>query len=728
MRPHSPCHTKYQYSSEALYQFSANGKWMWCLKRAPRKGQVASSYLKSRATLFAALLVAAVFIVYWPAITAGFVFDDDFLIVHNPSLEASDGLYQIWCTTSNYDYFPLSYTSFLIEHRLWGTWATGYHLVSLVLHAINVLLVWHVLRKLNVPGSWLAALLFAVHPVAASSVAWISEQKNLWSLLFCLTSLSCYIEFQAGGRRRCYALSLIAFLAALLGKTSVVLAPGVMLLCTWWQTGRIRLRDWLLTAPFFLLSLAMALATVWFQFQRAIGDAAIPIGDYFERFRAAGYALWFYLGKDLVPVNLSMIYPRWDYSQLAIWPSLVVLIMGAVFWWFRGGWGRAPLFALGCYAAALLPILGFIKMSFMRYSLVADHFQYAALPVAMAVLGAVCISAGRRSWVAWPAAAIVRLDRIITSSSNPSPSGRGKGEGRQNSEVIFRSSLTVSGAVVLLFGVLSWRQAVVFKNDESLWTETLRQNPDAAVAHANLAKALAERGDLDDALSHFSAAASLDPRNWTWHYDYGSVLMVRGYRDRAVVEFTEAIRLDPENVVSRNKLAQVLTERAIAEYQTAVRLSPLDPRAYIRWSSALNELDRPAEAADRANAALKIDPNSSAAHYELGYALLRLGDADRAAAQYLEAIRLNPSDARAHNNLADLLNHQHKPAEAAKHAQAAIRINPDLAEAHFNLGNAYAEQSMRPEAAREYREAIRLKPNFEQAQANLRLVSGQHPD
>jgi tetratricopeptide (TPR) repeat protein len=703
------------------------------LKLRATKRQVALNVLKSRATLFTALLIAVVFIVYWPAITAGFVFDDDFLVVHNPSIEASNGLYQIWCTTTNYDYFPLTYSSFLIEHRLWGTRATGYHLVSLLLHATNVLLVWHVLRKLNVQGSYLAALLFAVHPVAASSVAWISEQKNLWSLLFCLTSLSFYLDFQAGGQRRWYALSLIAFLAALLGKTSVVLAPGVMLLCTWWQTGCIRLRDWLLMAPFFLLSLTMGLVTVWFQFHRGIGDAAIPIGDYFERIKAAGYAVWFYLGKDLVPVNLSMIYPRLDDSQLVIWPSLLVLAMGVVFLWFRRSWGRTPLFALGCYFAVLLPILGFIKMSFMRYSLVADHFQYASLPVAMSVLGAVCVWAGRRNGVAWPAAAIA----------------------------------TVSGAVVLLFSVLTWRQALVFKDNESLWTETLHQNPDAAVAHANLAKALAERGDLDDALSHFAQAARLDPQNWTWHYDYGSVLMYSGFGDRAAIEFTEAIRLDPENLLSRNKLAHVLNDlgrfklalehakaavaltpdsaaahfnlansliglgdadRAIAEYQTAVRLSPLDPWAYIRWSSALNDLDRPAEAADRANAALRIDPNLSVAHYELGYALMSLGDADKAATQYLEAIRLDPHDARAHNNLADLLNRQHKPAEAAKHAQAATRINPDLAEAHFNLGNAYAMQSMRPEAEREYREAIRLKPDFTQAQANLRLVNGRQPD
>ena len=347
----------------------------------------------------------------------------------------------------------------------------------MILHAINALLVWQVLRQLRVPGAWLAALLFAVHPVAASSVAWISEQKNLWGLLFFLASLSCYLRFQASGRQGWYALSLIAFLAVLLGKTSIVLGPVLILICIWWKTGQVRLRNWLLVAPFFLLSLALGLVTVWFQFQRGIGETAIPIGDYFERFKAAGHAIWFYLGKDLIPIHLSMIYPRWDYSQLTIWPSLAVLAMGAVFWHFRQSWGRTALFACGCYLAMVLPILGFVKMSFMSFSLVADHFQYSTLPVGMAVLAVLIVWVCRREWTA---------ERLWLAAATP-------------------------GMVVVLFGVLTWQQAAVYKDSESLWTETLRQNPAAGVAHASLARVLVERGDLDGALRHYSEAARLAP-------------------------------------------------------------------------------------------------------------------------------------------------------------------------------------------------------------------------
>ena len=672
-------------------------------------------------------LVAAVFAVYWPAITAGFVFDDDVLIVHNPSLEASNALNQIWCTTKNYEYLPLTYTSFLIERRLWGDSATGFHLVSLVLHAMNALLVWQVLRQLRVSGAWLAALLFAVHPVAASSVAWVSEQKNLWGLLFFLTSLSCYLMFQSDGRRRWYALSLTAFLVALLGKTSIVLGPVMILICIWWQTGRIRLRDGLLMLPYFLLSVAAGLVTIWFQQNRGIAGGTIPIGDIFERFEAAGYAVWFYAAKALVPVHLSMIYPQWDVSRLSVWPSLGVAVIAAVSWRFRTTWGRTALFAGGCYLVMLLPVLGFIEMSFMKFSLVADHFQYPALPVAMALVAAIFVCG-------------IPNDRV---------------------------RLTTAGIVAFVLGALTWQQAGVYRDDESLWTENLRLNPEAWAAHNGLGKALAERKDWKGAIWHFSEAVRLKPDESNYHYMLGTALMDSGDDGGAVAEFTLALKRNPGDYRAEGNLAHVLDklgrfqdalehakaavtlapdspethydlgnslaavgdlDRAIVEYRTSIRLRPGDPWAEIGWSKALIQLDRPAEAVDHAQAALKINPNLDEAHYELGIALMDLGDPDQAALQYREAIRLNPNDAGAHNNLADLLNRQHEPAEAAYHALAAIQINRNLAEAHFNLGNAYAVQLKRAEAASEYREAIRLRPNYPEARANLRVVTRGRPE
>jgi protein O-mannosyl-transferase len=535
--------------------------------------------LKGPAT---AALIAAVFVAYWPTATAGFVFDDEILVRHNPTIEADDALNQIWFTSKNFEFLPLTYTAFFFQHRLWGDQAFGYHLVSLALHAINVVLVWRVLRKLSVPGSWMAALLFAVHPVAASSVAWISEQKTLWSLLFCLVSLLWYLQFQEHRRYRWYVLSLVAFVAALLGKTSIVLAPAVMLLCVWWKTGRIRAKDCLLTVPFFLLSFAAGLTTIWFQFHRGIGTESIPIGDYFERFKAAGYALWFYVGKDLLPLHLSIIYPRWDYSQLTIWPSMGVIAVAAVCWWYRRSWGRAALFAGGCYIAMLLPILGFIKMSFMRHSLVADHFQYAALPVAMAVTTVVGVSMLRPEW----------------------------------------AKAAVAGIAAVCLGALTWRQAEVFRDNESLWMETLKQNSDAWAAHSNLGDLYSNRGNRRAALAHLYEAVRLKPDEENTHFLLGTTLFENGDLSPAAAELAEALRLDPQDARAHNNLAIVL-----------------------------NQQHQPAEAAKQAQAAIQIEPNMPEAHFNLGNAYAFQGRGREAAQEYRKALRLKPDFPDAQTNL-----------------------------------------------------------------------------
>jgi tetratricopeptide (TPR) repeat protein len=409
----------------------------------------------------------------------------------------------------------------------------------------------------------------------------------------------------------------------------------------------------LLAVPFVLLSLAAGLTTVWFQWNRGIAGASIPIGDYFERFEAAGYALWFYVAKDLVPIHLSMIYPNWDYSQLTIWPSvaaLAVLAVAVISWWFRKSWGRTALFAGGCYVAMVLPVLGFVEMSYMKFSLVADHFQYSALPVAVAAVAAICV------WA-------VRNDQART---------------------------IVAGSVAIFLGALTWQQAGFYHDDEMLWTEALRLNPGSWAAHNNLGKALAERKDLKDAIPHFSEAVRLKPDDSNLHYMLGTALMQNGDFDRAAGEFAVAVNGNPQDYRAHSNLAHVLNEmgqfkqalehaeaavvlapdaaethdplgislaalgesdRAIVQFQTAIRLDPRDATAQLGWCLTLMHLDRPAEAADHARAALAIDPGFPEAHFNLGnaYAVQKMRNA--AAREYREAIRLRPEFTEAWANL-----------------------------------------------------------------------------
>ena len=190
-----------------------------------------------RPALLAGLLLLLVVAAYLPALRCGFIWDDDEYVTDNPMLTAANGLHEIWFSTHALSqYFPLVYTTFRLEHGQWGFNPVGYHLVNVLLHGINAILVWLVLRRLAVPGAWLGAALFALHPVQVETVAWVSELKNIESLFLYLLALLAWIHFvDSPGRTRwgAYGLALTAFLAALFAKTTACTLPAALVLVLW---------------------------------------------------------------------------------------------------------------------------------------------------------------------------------------------------------------------------------------------------------------------------------------------------------------------------------------------------------------------------------------------------------------------------------------------------------------------------------------------------------------
>lgn len=611
----------------------------------------------------AAILLLLVLAAYAPVFRGGFVWDDTVLIDRNSLVKGEANLLSIWFRED----FPLSIVAFWLQWLVWGKHAAGYHVVNVLLHGTGVLLLWRVLTRLGIQGDWLGAALFAVHPVAVASVAWISELKNTLSLIFFLASLYCYSRFDLEPRAphaahrasNWYWLALGAFLLALLSKTSTVMLPVVLLACVWWRCGRLTGRDVLRAAPFFALALAFGSMTVWFQTHHVIPDHAMRSEGFAERLAGSGWALWFYLGKALLPLKLVMIYPRWDISPAQWWAWLPLgLWCGALAtcWSLRRGGGRHVLLALVCFSALLFPVLGFFDTYFFSMSRVSDHFAYLSLLPMTSLAGAV-------------------LGKAAGKKLAPASAAR-------NWQPVTCRVLTT--AVVLAFGWLTAQRARVFATDEGLWRDTLAKNPAAWVAHNNLGCLLAEQGKLDDAARHFEASLRGNPRNAEAHRNLGKALVLRE-------EFAKADE----------------------HLRAAVQLNPKDAEAHRTRALALEGLGRPHEAVTALQAALRIEPDADT-RVELAGLLRRLGDFREAITQLRLAVTAKPDGAEALNNLAWILataadpNLRNGP-EAVQLAERACQLTGEKdAPMVATRAAAYAEAERFPEAVASAEKAIEL--------------------
>ncbi len=646
----------------------------------------------------AILLVVLTVLAYLPAMHGGFIWDDDALITENRMIKADDGLRQIWLTAKAPDW-RLTSSACWLEWRLWGNHPTGYHVVNVLLHAINAVLVWVILRRLKVPGAWLAGCVFALHPVNVGTVAWISEQKNTLSMLFYAIAILLYLRFEETGDWRWYSFSLGVFLLALLSKTAVVMLPVVLLGCIWWMRGRVRREDLLRSLPFFVLSLVMGLVTIWYQHPRAVAGQAIRTEGFFTRLAVAGLTPWFYLYKTLLPINLTVVYPKWGIdasSWISFMPGILLVGCLTLFWWRRKSWGRPLFFGLGCFVATLFPVSGFFHQTFHEHSFVADHLLYHSIAsvIALAV-----------------AAGVVICRRL---------GQRGRPVG------------AVAGAAVLMvLGAATWERALVYAADETLWRDTLTKNPKAWVAQLNLGNAVWRAGRIQDAMQHYEQALAIKPDYIEAHLDLGAALIKLGRPEDAIRHYEQALKIDPDSAEAHRNLGIGLeqmgrVQEAIGHYEEALRIDSNSADAHYNLGVALEKAGRETEAIEHYQQALRSYPDYVEAYINLGSAFLRMGKVPEAVAEYEQALRINPNDAEAHSDLGAILQRMGKLSEAVAQYEQALRSKPDYVEAHFNLGLALEKLGRTTEAIAHYQQALKLRPDFAPAKNALaRLQTSQ---
>ncbi len=629
----------------------------------PASSEVDVSSWSGRHAIAAGLLLFLTAVVtYIPAMGAGFVWDDELEVVGNQVLQSPDQLAEVWLRGDTADYYPLKSTVQWVGWRLWGADPVGYHLVNIGLHGLGALLLWRWLRRIRVPGAWLAGLVFAVHPVAVESVAWISELKNTLSLVFFLLTLLAFSRYESRPSGRTFAAALVAFAAALLSKTSVVPLPLVLLIAAYWQRGSITRRDVLRTLPFFFLAAAFALLTVVLQYHRAIGPdlvSSTPPGGWASRLATAGLALGFYLFHAVAPIGLIMIYPQWHLRSPVPWNYVPWLGFAAIFaicWRNRAILGRGPICALAYFVAMLLPVLGFFKMSYMWHSLVADHFEY------LAIIGVIALETG--TLARWA--------------------------GRRPS---FRPAMAgLAALVVLAFAAMSWTHERTFGDEEVLWRDTLAANPNAWAAHDRLGALLLAKGRDAEGLLHFGLAVQVEPTQAMARANYGYALSRIGRQNEAIEEYKIGLGLEDTPLLHTVlALAYANTDRydeSIGECRRALQIDPSDPQAYCALGYAYQRKGDLNAAIGNLNRALELQPDLQEGRILLARIFMDLKRNDEALAELREVTRNQPKAAWAHTLMGTLLLQKGRTDEAILHIRRALELNPGDGEAAALLARA----------------------------------------
>lgn len=662
---------------------------------------------KSSETVFLFFVVVGLLTLaaYWPALQGGFIWDDDAYVTGNQLLHDLQGLKRIWFELgATQQYYPMVFTTFWLEYHFWHLDPANYHVVNVLLHIAGALLLWRVLVCLEVPGAWLAGAIFALHPVQVESVAWVTERKNVLSAMFYFASALAYLRFVEAseaqaegklcnpgrganatrvvsgadgpwGRRTAYLTALVFFAAALLSKTVTCSLPAALLLIRWWKKGKLRWLDVRPLVPFFAMGAGLGLLTSYIERYSLGAQGPDWSQTFFERCLIAGRVVWFYAGKLVYPAKLSFIYPRWsiDGGQLWQWlfPIMAVAVVAGL-WLARRRLGRGPLTAVLFFGGTLFPALGFLNVYPMRFSFVADHFQYLA-SAGLITLGAAC------------------LYRFLGASS---------------------------AIVLLVLGTLTWNQTLIYKNRETLWQDTLMKNPGCWLAYNNLGVEFFERGQMDEAIPCYTNALAIRPTYADAHVNLGNILILRGQLDEAIMHYRKA--LEPNATIApsakynnadyRYSLGAALlrkgqVDEAAELLRKALELWPDFDEARFNLGEALLRKGQVAEALSCYQKVLETHPDDPRFRYSHAHALLESGDLAAGKAELLAVLSIRQVNGI--NSNTELLS--------------------EIAAVSWRQGNVKEACDFSRQVMQIYRQALEQKPDIPEALNNLAWILATSP-
>ena len=708
------------------------------------------------------LLALAVIAVFGQTARFDFVnFDDGTYIYKNRHVSGGltgEGI--AWAITAyrSGNWHPLTWLSHMLDCRLYGLKPGAHHLTNVLLHAAAAILLLLALRRMTGalwPSAWVAAV-FAIHPLRVESVAWVAERKDVLSGVLFMATLWFYARYAerpaSWGR---YLLVVAAFALGLTAKPMLVTLPLVLLLLDYWPLGRLfvgwvdghrraelvgephqerfgrspsraaqpqgplktplvpdgtpiaelsvppvvpPVRLIVEKLPLFVLAAASCAVTLAAQREGVQSLEQLPFP---WRVANAAVAYVAYLGKTLCPTGLAVLYPLPKDPPPVLEAIAAIAVLGAISTAVFVVRRKCPYLLVGWlwYSGMLVPVIGLVQVGAQA---MADRYTYLPqIGLYAAIAWGAAHVAGAWPYRRWGVAAV--------------------------------ASLVVAGLIAC-----SWQQTRYWRDSETLWTHTLACTAQNPIAHNNLGLALADRGQLDEAIDHYRKALKINPNHVEAYNNLGLALADRGQFDEAVDHYRQALEIKPDFVEAHNNLATTLAgsgkiDDAVAEYRKAIEIKPDYADAHFNLGNVLARCARFDEAMDHYRKALEIDPGFVEARNNLATTLARRGRIDEAIAEYRKALEARPDDVKAHNNLGNALAGRGKLDEAIVHYRRALEIDPDYVSAHVNLGNALADRGQLDEAMEHYRKALDLaiarndKARAEAIRARIRLHESAAP-
>ena len=705
--------------------------------------------------LLCLLLAVVTFAVYLPALRNDFVnYDDADYVTANSHVQNGLTLENIkWAFTTGHasNWHPITWLSHMLDCQLFGQNAAMHHLVSLLFHIANTLLLFLLLNRLTATlwRSAMVAALFALHPLHVESVAWASERKDVLSAFFFFLTLLTYTGSRRGKeadfasrsksassprRLLFYLLTLALFALGLMSKPMLVTVPFVLLLLDFWPLQRFQFKSappilhstsnrsvgqlLLEKVPFLILSAASSIITFKVQQHGGAVSTSISFG---ARIANAVVSYGHYILDMFWPSRLSVLYPHpgtWPVWEIVASAVFLLMVTTAALFALR----KHPYLPVGWFwfLGMLVPAIGLVQVGIQCR---ADRYTYLPL-------------IGLFLMLVWAGA------ELITYFSKDFSLPPGERAGVRGNETSANPSRSQYFDPVLAIGTVFFPLAVCafltscqigyWRNSETLFRRAVQVTDKNYLAYNNLGYYLSNRGETAAAMENYRKSLQINPNYEDALNNLGYAYANQKKYPEAIAEYEKALRIRPNHPEVHNNLGNALADvgridDAIAHYSITLQQKPDHADAHNNLGVALSMKGRYAEAIDHFRAALRYKPSDASAHSNLGNAYAIQGIFALAIPEYEQAIRMNPKDSQAHNNLANCLSSQGKLEEAISQYSAALALKPNDPEIHFNLGMALARQGKRPEALAQYTEALRLKPDYAEAQTQLRALGGAPP-